>query len=86
MKVYIVLGHYEDNDNSFAMVGQYGVYSTLENAKIELENIKEETITDWKNEYDEEVEITVSQDERHLIIENDYDCVWEFEIIEREVR
>ena len=49
-KVYVVLGHYLSNNtsnNSYSILSEYSIKSTLEKAQEELKLIKNEIIADY---------------------------------------
>ena len=49
-KVYVVLGHYLSNstsNNSYSILSEYSIKSTLEKAQEELKLIKKEIIADY---------------------------------------
>lgn len=78
MKVYIVVGVYS-GDEIGTLLSQYGVKSTLEKAKEELQIIKQETLEQIKNDDCLNAEIIESELGLRIIYDNDDEEIYNIE-------
>lgn len=78
MKVYVVVGLYNGDEMS-TLLSQYGVKSTLEKAKEELQIIKKETLEQIKNNDCLNAEIIESELSLHIIYDNDDEEIYNIE-------
>ena len=78
MKVYVVVGVYSGDEIS-TILSNYGVKSTLEKAKEELQIIKQETLEQIKDNDCLDAEIIESELGLHIIYDNDDEEIYNIE-------